>query len=133
VATDAVVRDGAHTYSVPEHLALNQWGLEGAWTVGPEHAMLDSAPGRIVFRFRARDLHMVLGPAENGKPIRFRIRIDGAAPGDDHGIDVHSNGEGTVTEERLYQLVRQSRDAGERTFDIEFLDPGVAAYTFTFG
>ncbi|HEY4216241.1 MAG TPA: cytochrome c biogenesis protein DipZ [Gemmatimonadaceae bacterium] len=128
-----VTRDAPATYSTPNALSKNEWGLDGRWTVHAELATLDAAPGRITFRFHARDLHLVLGPSADGKPIRFRVTIDGAAPGDSHGADVDASGNGTVTAQRLYQLVRQSGTIGDHTFVIEFLDPGVAAYSFTFG
>lgn len=112
---------------------LNEWSLAGRWTVGREHAALDAAGGRIVYRFRARDLHLVLGPAEDGKPVRFRVRLDGAAPGSSAGSDIDAAGQGTVREQRLHQLIRQPGAVGEREFEIEFLDPGVQAYAFTFG
>jgi cytochrome c biogenesis protein CcdA/thiol-disulfide isomerase/thioredoxin len=127
-------RDVSHEYDAPlEGLPHNAWGFRGIWTVGPEKAVLDKAPGGLVYRFHARDLHLVLGPGSDGTPIRFRISIDGAPPGDDHGVDTNSQGEGSVSERRLYQLVRQSHDVKDRTFEIEFLDPGVQAYAFTFG
>jgi cytochrome c biogenesis protein CcdA/thiol-disulfide isomerase/thioredoxin len=123
----------AHDYTVPQRLGLNEWALEGRWIVGEEEAALDATPGKIVMHFQARDLHLVLGPGADGKPVRFRVKLDGAAPGDDRGSDVDAGGVGTVQEHRLYQLIRQ-RDAGrDRTFEIEFLDSGVAAYAFTFG
>ena len=111
----------------------NQWALDGRWTVREESAQLDKADGRIVYRFRGRDLHLVLGPSSDGKPVRFRVTIDGKAPGADHGMDIDADGNGTVTSQRLYQLVRQATGTGERTFEITFLDPGVQAYAFTFG
>jgi cytochrome c biogenesis protein CcdA/thiol-disulfide isomerase/thioredoxin len=125
--------DKAHNYAAPARLSLNDWGLAGNWKVGAEHATLGAADGRIVYRFHARDLHLVLGPSADGKPVRFRVSIDGAAPGKDHGTDVAADGAGTVTEQRLYQLVRQTGDVKDHTFAIEFLDPGVEAYSFTFG
>ena len=125
-------RNAARDYS-GEPKTLNQWSLNGNWTIGAEHAALNSAGGSIVYRFRARDLHLVLGPGADGKPIRFRVTIDGKEPGDSHGTDVAPDGSGTVTGEKLYQLVRQNGDIQERTFAIEFLDPGVNAYAFTFG
>jgi cytochrome c biogenesis protein CcdA len=128
-----LVPDVAHTYAAPSQLALNEWGLDGNWTVGEEEGLLNAAPGRIVFRFQARDLHLVLGPGSDGKPVKFRVRIDGAVPGDDHGVDIGADGAGTVVEHRLYQLIRQSGAVRDRTFEIEFEDPGVAAYAFTFG
>jgi cytochrome c biogenesis protein CcdA/thiol-disulfide isomerase/thioredoxin len=124
----------AHTYETPPTLMLNQWALAGRWTVSDEHAALDSAPGKIVFRFWARDLHLVLGRSSGAaQPVRFRVRLDGAEPGSDHGTDSGADGTGTVGEQRLYQLIRQSDEVRERTFEIEFLDPGVTAYAFTFG
>jgi thiol-disulfide isomerase/thioredoxin len=114
-------------------LGADQWTLDGRWTVHGESAQLDKAGGRIVYRFRGRDLHLVLGPDSEGKAIRFRVTIDGKAPGADHGMDTDADGNGTVTEQRLYQLVRQANGSGERLFEIEFLDPGVNAYAFTFG
>jgi cytochrome c biogenesis protein CcdA/thiol-disulfide isomerase/thioredoxin len=127
-----IVEDETHAYtSAP--LQTNQWSLSGDWTVKNENAILDAAGGRIVYRFHARDLHLVLGPAADGKPIRFRVTIDGAAPGADHGTDDGSDGQGVVNEQRLYQLVRQNGAVADRTFEIEFLDPGVQAYAFTFG
>ena len=96
-------------------------------------ASLNAPNGRIAYRFHARDLHLVLGPAADGKPVRFRVRIDGKAPQDDHGVDTDDQGNGVVAEQRLYQLVRQSKVAGDRDFEIEFLDPGVRAFAVTFG
>ncbi|VWM18708.1 cytochrome c biogenesis protein DipZ [Burkholderia lata] len=128
-----VVRDAAHRYDAPAHPDLNDWGLAGTWQVGAERASLDAPAGRIVYRFHARDLHLVLGPRANGQPVRFRVTIDGAAPGNAHGTDVDAQGYGTVTGQRLYQLVRQPGAIADRTFAIEFLDPGVNAYAFTFG
>src|SRR5471032_387541 len=125
--------DRVHTYAAPAQLALNEWGLAGAWNVGSEQATLAASTGTIVYRFHARDLHLVLGPGKDNKPVRFRVSIDGAAPGNAHGSDVMDDGTGTVTEQRLYQLVRQSGDVKDHTFTIEFLEPGVEAYAFTFG
>jgi cytochrome c biogenesis protein CcdA/thiol-disulfide isomerase/thioredoxin len=132
VSSIALVHDQPANYQVPSALALNQWSLGGPWTVGPEFA-LGGAGARIVFRFHARDLHLVLGPAADGKPVRFRVTIDGREPGPDHGADVDAHGEGTVGEQRLYQLIRQSGAIGDRTVSIEFLDAGARAYSFTFG
>ncbi|MCA8276074.1 cytochrome c biogenesis protein DipZ [Burkholderia sp. AU30280] len=128
-----VVRDAAHRYDAPAHPDLNDWGLAGTWRVGAERASLDAPSGRIVYRFHARDLHLVLGPGANGQPVRFRVTIDGTAPGAAHGTDVDAQGYGTVTGQRLYQLVRQPGAIADRTFAVEFLDPGVNAYAFTFG
>src|SRR6185312_2024226 len=102
--------------------ALNQWGLVGEWTIGGEHSALNKPDGAIVYRFHARDLHLVLGPAKDGKPIRFRVTIDGAAPGASHGMDTDADGNGTVTDQRLYQLIRQFGPIEDRTFEMKFLD-----------
>ena len=121
------------TYTAPAKLALNQWGLSGSWDIGPESGVLEKAPGAIVFRFHSRDLHFVLGPTTSGKPVRFKVTLDGAAPGANHGVDAAADGTGEVREPRLYQLIRQKGQIKDRTFEIEFLDPGVHAYVFTFG
>jgi cytochrome c biogenesis protein CcdA/thiol-disulfide isomerase/thioredoxin len=126
------VQNQAHVYTGAD-LRLNEWSLSGDWTIGEERADLDRAGGAIAFRFHARDLHLVLGPGADGKPARFRVKIDGAAPGDSAGVDIDAQGEGVVSGERLYQLVRQKGAVRERLFEIEFLDPGVRAYAFTFG
>ena len=128
-----VAKDASMQYTAPTRPQVNQWGLDGAWTVGPEQATLASGSGRIVFRFHARDLHLVLGPGAGGKPIRFKVTLDGSAPLDDLGVDVNRQGNGTVKEYRLYQLIRQKGSIEDRTFQIEFLDPGVQAFAFTFG
>ncbi|MBM7046841.1 cytochrome c biogenesis protein DipZ [Rhizobium lusitanum] len=132
VSPEGLKADAAADYSIANP-DLNQWGLAGTWTVGPEQASLDRAGGGISYRFSARDLHLVLGPAANGKPVRFQVTVDGKAPGADHGSDTDAAGNGTVTATKLYQLVRQSGDVTARNFEIRFLDPGVQAYAFTFG
>jgi cytochrome c biogenesis protein CcdA/thiol-disulfide isomerase/thioredoxin len=126
-------QDDPQLYTAPDQLTLNQWALAGQWRDAGQIATLLSPTGAIVYRFHARDLHLVLGPAKGGKPIRFRVTIDGKAPGADHGMDVDSDGYGTVTDDRLYQLIRQHGGIQDRTFRIEFLSPGVQAYSFTFG
>ena len=124
-------RDVAADYgSVP--LALNQWALAGRWTIGEQSARLGAPDGRILFRFRARDLHLVLG-APAGRPVRFRVKIDHRPPGADRGTDVDAAGNGLVSGQKLYQLVRQRGTVDERLFEIHFLDPGVEAFAFTFG
>ncbi|VVO99493.1 Protein DipZ [Pseudomonas fluorescens] len=133
VPETALVPDKVAVYNPPAQLALNDWSLDGQWHVGPERATASAPASRIVYRFHARDLHLVLGPGADGKPVRFKVLIDGNAPGDDHGMDVAPDGSGTVTDQRLYQLVRQSGGVTDRTFSIEFLDPGASAYAFTFG
>jgi cytochrome c biogenesis protein CcdA/thiol-disulfide isomerase/thioredoxin len=129
----AVREDRATEYRVPANLALNQWSLAGRWTVTAEFAQADAAGAEVAFRFHARDLHLVLAPSADGHPVRFRVRIDGHEPGQDHGADVDEHGEGSVGEQRLYQLIRQSGSIGAHTFSIQFLDAGVRAYSFTFG
>ncbi len=126
-------RNRARTYAAPSSPDVNDWGLAGMWKVGAEHATLAAPNGRIVYRFHARDLHLVLGPGAAGKPVHFRVTIDGVTPGAARGTDVSADGTGIVTEQRLYQLVRQTGDVADHTFAIEFLDPGVEAYAFTFG
>ncbi len=126
-------QDVSFVYSVPKHLELNQWALSGRWTVQAQVGILNSAAGSIVYRFHARDLHLVLGPTADGKPVRFRVKIDGQAPGANHGVDTDAQGNGKVTEHRLYQLIRQKNAIEDCTFEIEFLDPGAQAFAFTFG
>jgi cytochrome c biogenesis protein CcdA/thiol-disulfide isomerase/thioredoxin len=127
------VGDKPHDYAAPTALGPNQWGLDGTWTVEDEKAELQSDGGGISYRFHARDLHLVLGPGADGKPVRFRVTLDGKPLGSDHGADTDADGMGTVTDQRLYQLVRQEHGVGDRTFRIEFLDPHVQAFAFTFG
>jgi len=123
----------SHTYAVPARLRLNHWALSGDWTVGREAAVLNKANGRISYRFHARDVNLVMGPPARGSSVRFRVLIDGRPPGAVHGTDVDAQGNGTVTEQRLYQLIRQSDPVADRQFEVEFLDPGVEALDFTFG
>ena len=132
VSPGGAVPGAAHGYE-PGMPALNQWGLSGTWTVAGENAVLDAKDGGIVYRFHARDLHLVLGPGAGDKPVRFQVTVDGVAPGDNHGSDTDAGGQGVVTAQRLYQLVRQAGPVGDHTFAIKFLDPGVQAYAFTFG
>ncbi|MBA1366918.1 cytochrome c biogenesis protein DipZ [Burkholderia gladioli] len=127
------LHDREHDYAAPAQPGLDDWGLAGAWSVAEQQATLAKPGGRIVYRFHARDLHLVLGPGKNGAPVRFRVTIDGTAPGASHGADVNADGVGTVTGQRLYQLIRQSGPIVDHTFSIEFLDPGVQAFAFTFG
>ena len=129
----ALSEDRPAVYSVPASLRLNQWSLGGQWNVGAESAGAVAGGSRIVFRFHARDLHLVLGPGAAGRAVRFRVTLDGREPGTAHGADTDEHGAGSVREERLYQLIRQSGSIEDRTFAIEFLDPEVQAYSFTFG
>jgi len=127
------VQDRLQDYSIPSSLDRNQWALSGPWSVGSERALLGTAPGKIVFNFYARDLHLVLGPGASGKPVRFRVQLDGADPGPNRGADIDATGLGAIKEERLYQLIRQSGAVAGHVFSIEFLDGDAAAYAFTFG
>jgi thiol-disulfide isomerase/thioredoxin len=122
-----------HVYTVPARLKLNDWALSGDWTVEKPLIALNKPNGRIVYRFHARDLHLVMGPVVRGNSVRFRMLIDGKPPGAAHGVDVDEQGVGTVTEQRLYQLIRQQPPIADRQFEIEFLDSGVQAFSFTFG
>jgi cytochrome c biogenesis protein CcdA/thiol-disulfide isomerase/thioredoxin len=133
ISPGGFVQDRSHPYAVPPALDLNQWALAGTWAVDPEKAVLSAAPGRIVYRFYARDLHLVLGPGVDGKPVRFRVQLDGSAPGPNHGADTDASGAGVIKDQRLYQLIRQSGEVGAHVFSIEFLDDDVQAYSFTFG
>jgi thiol-disulfide isomerase/thioredoxin len=120
-------------YSAPKHLELNSWALSGDWTMGKEAIHLNQPNGQIAYRFHARDLHLVMGPAAHGTPVRFRVLIDGDAPGNAHGVDVDEQGNGTAAEQRMYQLLRQPAAIVDRRFEIEFLDSGAEAFSFTFG
>jgi thiol-disulfide isomerase/thioredoxin len=125
--------DKPRTYELPARLRMNDWALSGDWTMKKEAVALNKANGRVAYRFHARDLHLVMGPAVPGTTVRFRVLIDGQAPGVAHGGDVDELGNGTVTEQRLYQLIRQPKPIADRQFEIEFLDPNVEAFAFTFG
>jgi thiol-disulfide isomerase/thioredoxin len=128
-----VVLDKRHRYAAPERLRLNHWALAGEWTVGREATVLNEANGRIAYRFHARDLHLVMGRASRGTSVRFRVFLDGQAPGAAHGSDIDDQGNGMVTDQRLYQLIRQPGPIVDRQFEIAFLDAGVEAFVFTFG
>jgi thiol-disulfide isomerase/thioredoxin len=125
--------DDAHPYAVPERLGLNQWALSGDWTLQSGASVLNGTEGRIAFRFHARDVHLVLGPPEQGVSVPFQVLVDGKPPGDAHGLDVDEQGRGAVAQQRLYQLVRQRGPIADRTFEVVFQAPGVEAYVFTFG
>ena len=132
VSPGGVVQDTGHVYAAGSP-QLNEWSLAGNWTIGNERALLNEKDGSIVYRFHARDLHLVLGPAADGNPVRFKVTIDGKPPGASHGVDVDSEGQGVVTAQRLYQLVRDPGPVVDHSFEIRFLDSGVQAYAFTFG
>jgi len=126
-------RDTSHMYEVPVRLSPNNWALSGDWTIKRDAAELNKPNGRIAYRFHARDVHLVMGPAKPGTSVKFRVLIDGQPPGAAHGLDVDEQGVGTVTEQRLHQLIRQTGPIADRQFEIEFLGPGVEAFCFTFG
>lgn len=125
--------DVPRRYTAPDVLRLNHWALAGDWTIGRQATVLNAPDGRIVHRFQARDLHLVLAPERDDQPVRFRVSLDGEPPKAAHGVDTDEQGRGTVTEPRLYQLIRQGSPVAQHTFEISFLDPGVRAYVFTFG
>ena len=125
--------DRRRLYAAPARLALNQWALAGDWTMGRQAAVVSSPNGRMVYRFHARDLHLVMGPPRQGATARFRLSIDGQPPGSARGADVDASGNGAVVEQRLYQLIRQPKPIVDRQFEIEFLDSGVETFAFTFG
>jgi thiol-disulfide isomerase/thioredoxin len=126
-------KDSTQEFSVPSKLSLNHWALSGTWNVDAESAVAQAVPGKVVFRFHSRDLHLILAPAIDGKPVRFVVRLDGAAPGENCGVDITPDGSGQIRAPRLYQLIRQKGPIVDRTFEIEFLDPGAHALDFTFG
>ena len=125
--------DERRVYEAPARLRLNQWALSGDWTVEKQASVLNEANGRIAYGFHARDLHLVMGPPARGTSVRFRVLLDGQPPGAAHGFDVDDGGNGTATDQRLYQLIRQPEPIADRRFEIEFFDSGVEAYAFTFG
>jgi hypothetical protein len=127
------VLDQTHTYVAPDRLNLNRWALAGDWTIERRASVLDRTGGRILFRFHARDIHLVLGPRPQGASVPFRVLIDGEPPSDAHGLDTDEQGRGTVAQQRLHQLIRQPETITDRTLEITFLAPGVEAYVFTFG
>ena len=127
------VVDERRDYVAPARLELNRWAVSGQWSIGTQSAALEKAGGRMAYRFHARDLHLVMGPRRQERPVRFRVTIDGQPPGAAHGLDVDGGGSGTLVDQRLYQLIRQPRPILDRTFEIEFLDAGAEAFAFTFG
>jgi thiol-disulfide isomerase/thioredoxin len=132
-SSNGAVLDTPYIYTAPARLRLNHWALSGDWTVKRQAIVLNQAEGRIAYRFHARDLHLVMAPAAPETTVRFRVRIDGQPPGAAHGVDIDDQGNGTVTEPRLHQLIRQPGPVTDRTFEITFLDLAVQAYAFTFG
>jgi thiol-disulfide isomerase/thioredoxin len=132
-SSEGAVPNEGRVYTAPDELRLNHWALSGDWTIGREATRLNEADGSIAYRFHARDLHLVMGPAAKGASVGFRVLIDRQPPGAAHGGDVDDEGKGSVTEQRTYQLIRQPGPVADRTFEIEFLDTGVEAFAFTFG
>jgi thiol-disulfide isomerase/thioredoxin len=126
-------RDERRAYAAPTQLELNQWALSGDWTIANWSATSNQANARVVYRFHARDLHLVMGPAAHGSAVRFRVLVDGQPPAAAHGVDVDAEGRGLLTEQRLYQLIRQPKPVGDRLFEIQFLDSGAEVFSFTFG
>ena len=133
VSPGGSARNKPGVYAIPARLSLNRWALAGDWTLGKEAIVLNQAKGRIAYCFHARDLHFVMGPAARGTSVRFRVLLDGQPPGTAHGVDIDDQGSGTATELRMYQLIRQPQPIADRQFEIEFLDPSVEGFSFTFG
>ena len=127
------LHDAPRVYTAPKELALNHWALAGDWTVRGKGVALNTPNGRIVYRFHARDVNLIMGPAPGSQPVKFTVKVDGKAPGAAHGSDIDDQGHGTATRQRAYQLVRQQKPTSDREFGIEFLDAGVEAFAFTFG
>jgi thiol-disulfide isomerase/thioredoxin len=128
-----VIPDKSRVYTAPTQLSLNSWALSGDWTMGKQSVVLNKAGGRIAYSFHARDLHLVMGPAMRGTTVQFRVTLDRQPAGAAHGVDVDDRGNGMVTEQRMYQLIRQPKPIADKQFEIEFLDPGAEAFAFTFG
>jgi hypothetical protein len=128
-----ITADLRHVFVAPERLKLNDWALSGDWAMQPERVVVNVPGGRIAYQFHARDLHLVMGPVAHGASIPFRVRLDGLPPGKAHGVDIDEHGGGVATEQRLYQLIRQPSPIVDRRFEIEFLQPDVGAFVFTFG
>jgi thiol-disulfide isomerase/thioredoxin len=122
-----------HEYVAPKHLSLNEWAVSGSWTIRRQAAVLDEANGKIVFRFHARDLNLIMAPTVMGTPVRFRVLIDGHSPGSSRGADIDEQGYGTLSGARMYQLIRHSGPIADQEFVIEFLSSGASVYDFTFG
>jgi thiol-disulfide isomerase/thioredoxin len=127
------VRNRQHEYVAPRHLSLNEWALSGSWTIQRQAAVLGDSNGKVVYRFRARDLNLIMAPAVPGTPVRFRVFIDNHSPGTASGADIDEQGYGTVGGARMYQLIRQPGKIADREVVIEFLSSGVSVYDFTFG
>jgi thiol-disulfide isomerase/thioredoxin len=127
------VFDRAHVYAAPARLGANNWALAGDWTIKRDLAVANKASAKLTYRFHARDLHLVMGPAMRATPVRFRVLIDGQPPGASHGLDIDEEGYGTLDQPRMYQLIRQPTPISDREFEVEFLDAGAEVFSFTFG
>ncbi len=132
-STGHEVLDRPHAYAAPSRLAVNDWAPSGEWTIKKDLAVSNKANAKLTYRFHARDLHLVMGPATRGTPVRFRVLIDGQPPGAAHGVDVDDQGRGTLDQPRMYQLIRQPAPIADREFEVEFLDAGAEVFSFTFG
>jgi Thioredoxin like C-terminal domain len=132
-AAGAAPRDRPHVYAAPLRMRLNHWGLSGNWTVRSDASALNEPKGRIAFQFHAREVNLVMGPGRKGATVPFRVLIDGQSASEAHGVDVDADGNGTVVQQHMYQLIRQRLPVGERRFEIEFLEAGAEAFRFTFG
>ena len=133
VSPGGLSRDKPRMYERPARLRMNEWALAGDWTVRKDAATLNQAGGSVTYRFHARDLHLVMGPAQPGASVKFRVLIDGKPPDAAHGVDVDQQGNGSVVEQRMYHLIRQPGPIADREFQIEFFGPGAEAFAFTFG
>jgi thiol-disulfide isomerase/thioredoxin len=131
-AGDAV-GDAPRLYTVPPRLTINQWALAGNWTVKGKPIVPNEPNGRIVYRFHARDVNLIMGPPAESRPVRFTVKVDGKPPAAAHGTDIDEQGNGTISRQRTYQLVRQQQGISDREFEIQFAEPGVEVFCFTFG
>ena len=132
-STGSALLETPRLHSAPARLRLNQWAFAGTWTARRESALLNEAGGKVAIRFHARDLHMVMGPGSSGKPVRFRVSLDGKPPGDAKGVDVDAEGNGIIDQPRMYTLIRQTSRIEDRLFEIEYLEPHAEVFVFTFG
>jgi len=127
------LRNKPHIYQPPAKLSPNEWALSGDWTVKKDAAALNMPRGSITYRFHARDLHLVMGPAARASSVKFRVLLDGQPPGAARGLDIDEQGYGAVTEQRMYTLIRQPGPIVDRDFEIEFFEAGAEVFAFTFG
>jgi thiol-disulfide isomerase/thioredoxin len=130
---DGLHGDEPYAYLPASSLRLNEWAPAGSWEISRRAATAAEPNARLAFRFQARDVNLVMGPATRGSAIPFHVSLDGVPASDAHGVDVEADGSGTVSEQRTYQLIRQSPPITERTVEIVFHEPGVELFCFTFG